>query len=119
MIAAEMLLATAADSTDRKAQAALLADMTALNVRANRIPDAVACYRQLAAEYADVPFRGGLTPAAWLAALPNGAELRKELARPVADWPKGLVQTTGKNGGSANASEARALAFNRQRVRFD
>jgi outer membrane protein assembly factor BamB len=114
LVAAEMLLASSADSTDRKAQAALLADMAAINVRANRISDAAACYRQLARGFADVPFRSGLTPSAWLAALPSGGELRKELARPVADWPKGQVEV-GKVG-SANATPA---MLNRQRIRFD
>ena len=63
-------------------QAALLADMATIDFRAGRVEDAAACYCQLARQYADVPCRGKLTPAAWLAALPDGDALRKEIARP-------------------------------------
>lgn len=94
ILGAEMLLASAAEGSDRKAQAALLADMAALNLRANRTADAAACYRELASRYAGVPLRGGLTPAAWLAALPGGDALRKELNRPLEGWPKGAVDIT-------------------------
>ena len=68
--------------------------MAVLNLRANRAADAAACYRQLASQYSRIPLRGGLTPAAWLAALPSGDALRKELNRPLDDWPKGAVNVT-------------------------
>ncbi len=98
VLGAEMLLTSAADLSDRKAQAALLADMASLNVRASRTTDAAACYRQLERQSADVPFRGGMTPAAWLAALPGGDALRKEIHRPVDDWSKGKVESGGGGG---------------------
>ncbi len=94
-MAAELLLASVTDPSDRKAQAGLLADMAALNVRANRTSDAAACYRELLRLSGDVPFRGGVAPAAWLAALPGGDALRKEIHRPLDDWPKGAVETSG------------------------
>ncbi len=115
VLGAELTLAAAADSSVRKAQAALLAEMATLNVRANRVSDAAACYRQLVRQFADVPCHDGQTPAAWLAALPGGDALRKEIDRPAADWPKGLVEV-GKIDASARMD---AVAFNRQRMRFD
>jgi outer membrane protein assembly factor BamB len=94
ILGAELLLASAVDGADRKAQAGLLADMAALNLRANRTADAAACYRQLASQYSTVSLHGSLTPAAWLAALPGGDALRKELNRAPDDWPKGAVDVT-------------------------
>jgi outer membrane protein assembly factor BamB len=112
VMGAEMLLASAADSTDRKAQAALLAEMAKLNLRANRVSDAAACYRQLLKNYGNVPCADGLAPAAWLAALPKGDDaLRKEINRPAADWPKGAVEVSKTEAQGANPYNARSLRF--------
>ncbi len=111
VMGAEMLLASAADASDRKAQAALLADMAMLNLRADRIGDAAACYRQLAKGYGNVPCHAGLTPAAWLASLPNGDPLRKEINLPAADWPKGIVEVNKSEGPGVNPYNSRAMRF--------
>ena len=111
LLQAELLLASAADSSGdlecskstRKAQAALLADIALLNLRAashtddttlraRRVSDAAACYRQLARQFADVPCHAGLTPSAWLAALSNGDALREEINRSMPTWAKGHVE---------------------------
>ena len=65
-------MTAAVDPTDRKAQAALLADIAALDFRAGRVDDAAACFRQLQQEFADVPCHAGMTPDQWLAAFPDG-----------------------------------------------
>ena len=88
-----------------------MADIAALNLRADRIGDAAACYRQLVREFADVPCHAGLTPAAWLAALPKGDELRKEINRPAADWPKGVVEVSKSEGQAVNPYNGRAMRF--------
>ena len=123
VMGAEMLLASAATAprlnagpqlnaeSDRKAQAGLLAEMATLNLRAKRTGDAAACYRQLARDFADVPCHAGLTPAAWLAALPDGDELRKEINRPAADWPTGIVEVGKSEGQGVNPYNGRAMRF--------
>jgi outer membrane protein assembly factor BamB len=111
IMGAEMLLTSAAYSSDRNAKAALLVEMATLNLRANRVGDAAACYRQLLRDFANVPCHAGLTPAAWLAALPNGDVLRKEINRPVADWPKGLVEVNKTEGQAVNPYNTRAMRF--------
>ena len=104
LLAAAMPASTGDPGADRKAQAALLADMAELNLHAGRsVRDAAACFRQLMQEYADVPCRAGsngeqLTPARWLAILPDGDALRREIADhgymvPAAPvWPVGEVE---------------------------
>ncbi len=128
VMGAEMLLASANivpqsnAGSDRKAQAALLADLVTLNLRASRvgdsatfrearIGDAAACYRQLARDFANVPCHAGLTPAAWLASLPGGDALRKEISRPASDWPKGIVEASKSEGQPVNHFNGRAGRF--------
>jgi outer membrane protein assembly factor BamB len=121
VLGAELLLAAAGDGGDRKGKAALLAEMLLLNVRAShsddaalrasRVEAAAACYRQLAQQYADVPCHNGLTPSAWLAALPGGDELRKEINHPAADWPKGLVQESKGETVAFNPYNPRAIRY--------
>ena len=123
VMGAEMLLASAATApqsnagpqlnagADRKAHASLLAEMATLNLRAKRTGDAAACCRELVRDFADVPCHAGLTPAAWLAALPGGDELRKEINRPAADWPKGIVEVSKSEGQGVNPYNGRAMRF--------
>ena len=94
LMEAELLLSSSVDSGDRQAQAGLLAELAALNLRANRADDAAACYRELARQFPDTPCQGNLKPAAWLAVLANGDSLRKQIAAPPASWPTGLVEVT-------------------------
>ncbi len=89
---AELLMAAEVDPMDRKAQAALLAEMALLNFRASRLSDAAACFRQLEREFADVPCHAGMTPVQWLAVFPDGSELRREVALQEPAWPAGEVE---------------------------
>jgi len=106
----ELLMAASVDSTDRKAQAGLLAEMAELNFRAGRIVDAAACFRQLQRQFTDVPCRAGMTSSQWLAIFPDGDALRREVNRAVPVWPVGEVQ--------ASNPEASPNQFNRG-PRFD
>ena len=90
---AELLMAASVDSSDRKAQAALLAEMAELNFGAGRVGDAAACFRQLQRQFPDVPCHEGLTSGQWLAAFPNGDALRREVNLPAPAWPVGEVET--------------------------
>ena len=89
---AELLMAAGVDPMDRKAQAALLAEMAALNYHASRLSDAAACFRQLHRQFADVPCHAGMTSAQWLAAFPDGGELRREVEPEAPAWPVGEVE---------------------------
>ena len=109
ILEAELVMTAAADSTDRKAQAALLAEMAELDLHANRVSDAAAWVRQLQSRYADVPCREGTSPAQWLAALPHGEELRREVDRSPPAWPLGEVEA-GKPEGVENPM-GRSLRF--------
>jgi outer membrane protein assembly factor BamB len=88
---AEMLAAAVTDSTDRKANALLLGEMASINLRAGRTSDAAACFRQLARDYPDVVCHEGKTSAQWLAALPDGDALRKEVSFEAPSWRSGEV----------------------------
>ncbi len=106
ILEAELLMAAAVDSTDRKAQAALLADMAALNFRAGRTSDAAACFRELQQHFADVPCHAGMTAGQWLAAFPDGDArsrdaLRREVEQKAPAWPVGEVEA-GKPDMNAN-----------------
>jgi outer membrane protein assembly factor BamB len=92
ILEAELLMAAGVDSGDRKAQAALLADMALLNFGAGRVSDAAACFRHLQRQYADVPCHAGMTSSQWLAVFPGGDALRQEVDRPAPAWPLGEVQ---------------------------
>jgi outer membrane protein assembly factor BamB len=102
ILEAELLLAAAVDPADRKAQAALLADMAEINFRASRaadstagevrLNDAAACFRQLRQQFADLPCHAGMTPSQWLAAFPDGDALRREVDRKTPSWPLGEVE---------------------------
>ena len=100
ILQAEMLMAAAAPAftgdtgTDRKAQAALLADMADLNFRAGRVSDAAACFRQLRQQFADVPCHAGMTSSQWLAVFPNGDALRREVEQKAPAWPVGEVEAS-------------------------
>jgi len=99
---AELLMAGAIGSTDRKAQAALLADMAALNMRAHRTSDAAACFRRLQEQFADVPCHAGMTSSQWLASLHDGDELRREVDLRAPAWPGGEVESSqGESGGNS------------------
>ncbi|MGO9109239.1 MAG: PQQ-binding-like beta-propeller repeat protein [Thermoguttaceae bacterium] len=89
---AELLMAAAVDSTDRKAQAGLLAEMAALNFGARRLSEAAACFRQLHRQFADVPCHAGMTSDHWLAGFPDGDALRREVDLPAPVWPTGEVE---------------------------
>jgi outer membrane protein assembly factor BamB len=94
LMEAELLLAAAVDSTDRKAQAGLLADMAELDFRAGRVSDAAACFRQLRRQFADVPCRAAMTCDQWLAVFPGGDALRREVNRADPAWPVGEVEAS-------------------------
>ena len=105
---AEMFMAAAVPArtgdtgADRKAQAALLAEMAELNFRARRVDDAAACFRQLQREFSDVPCHATRDPkvgtpvpqtsAEWLAAFPDGDELRRKVDLSASAWPVGEVE---------------------------
>ncbi len=101
VLEAELLMASGVDSTDRKAQAGLLADMAELNYhaslageaesRARRLSDAAACFRQLHQGFADVACHAGMTSEQWLAVLPEGDALRREVNLSAGAWPVGEV----------------------------
>jgi outer membrane protein assembly factor BamB len=88
---AEMLVASAVDPADRKAQASLLADMVSLNMQAGRVSDAAACFRQLRRDYPEVPCHGGMTGEQWLAVYPKADALRKEVNFQAPPWKTGEV----------------------------
>ena len=76
-------MAAAVDSTDRKAQAGLLADMAELNFRGRphrAMPPLVS--GSFSKQFADVPCHAGMTSDQWLAAFPDGDALRREVNRP-------------------------------------
>jgi outer membrane protein assembly factor BamB len=103
---AELQMTASTDATDRKAQAALLANIAALNYRAGRTADAAACFRALQRQFADVPCHAGLTGQQWLAAFPEGDALRKECSLPSPTWPRGEVQAN-----RPDTSENRSYRF--------
>ena len=102
-------MAATVDSTDRKAQAGLLADMAALNFRAGRVGDAAACFQQLQQQFAEVPCHAGMTSSQWLAVFPDGDALRREVARKAGTmyswsaWPTGEVETSQPNANGNSA----------------